>query len=124
MSQKILVRLVDDLDPDQEADETLQFTVDGVTYEMDLSAKNAEEFRAALERYTDVARRIAGRRTNRIAPAATGSKAAAGKGGADLSFEERGALRVWAGENGFHVADRGRIAASVIDAWREAGSPM
>lgn len=124
MTQKILVRLVDDLDNDQEADETLTFTVDNVTYEMDLSAAHAEEFRTLFEPYTDVARRIAGRRTpNRMAAVASGSKARAGKGGTDLEFGERASLRAWAGENGFHVADRGRIAASVIEAWREAGSP-
>ncbi len=124
MSQRILVKLVDDLDPTAEADETLQFTVDGVTYEMDLSAAHAEEFRAAMEKWTDISRRIAGRRPNKLATVAASSKAKAGKGGSDLELHERASLRAWAAENGYQVADRGRIAASVIDAWREAGSPL
>ena len=44
MAQHIFVSLVDDIDG-SEADETVQFALDGVTYEIDLSAENAEELR-------------------------------------------------------------------------------
>lgn len=32
-------------------------------------------------------------------------------------------VRAWGKANGHQVSDRGRIAASVVDAWRAAGSP-
>jgi hypothetical protein len=129
MAQQVLVRLIDDLNPDEEADETLQFTVDGVTYEIDLSTPNAEAFRTSLSVYMNVARRIGGRRkvhvrstTGSDADSAPGPANGADRGG--LSRTERDALRHWAGENGFHVSARGRIAADVIAAWQEAGAPQ
>lgn len=43
MAQKVLVSLVDDLDG-SEAEETVEFGLDGVSYQIDLSGENAEEF--------------------------------------------------------------------------------
>ena len=40
MAQKVFVSLVDDIDG-SEADETVEFGLDGVNYEIDLSAENA-----------------------------------------------------------------------------------
>ena len=61
MAQHIFVSLVDDIDG-SEADETVQFALDGVTYEIDLSAENAEELRDALAPYIEHARRAGGRK--------------------------------------------------------------
>ena len=47
MAQKVLVSLVDDLDG-SEADETVEFGLDGINYQIDLSTENAEELRDAL----------------------------------------------------------------------------
>lgn len=33
-------------------------------------------------------------------------------------------IRDWARANGYQVPDRGRIPANIIDAWREANSPL
>ena len=41
MAKKVTVTLVDDFDGEGAADETVEFGLDGVTYEIDLSAKNA-----------------------------------------------------------------------------------
>jgi hypothetical protein len=47
MAQKVLVSLVDDLDG-TEAEGTVEFGLDGVSYQIDLSTDNAEELRDAL----------------------------------------------------------------------------
>ena len=43
MAKKVTVTLVDDFDGEGAADETVEFGLDGVTYEIDLSGKNAEQ---------------------------------------------------------------------------------
>ena len=48
MSRKVIVYLIDDFDG-KAADETVLFGLDGVTYEIDLSAKNAKKLRANLQ---------------------------------------------------------------------------
>ncbi|WP_422652881.1 Lsr2 dimerization domain-containing protein [Arsenicicoccus sp. UBA7492] len=47
MVQRIHIVLEDDLDGGA-AEETVQFSLDGVAYEIDLSTKNAEALRSAL----------------------------------------------------------------------------
>lgn len=61
MAQKTVVSLVDDLDG-SEADETVEFGLDGVSYELDLSEDNATALRNALSDYIEHARRSGGRR--------------------------------------------------------------
>ena len=48
MAKKVTVTLVDDFDGDGAADETVEFGLDGVTYEIDLSSKNAKKLRDDL----------------------------------------------------------------------------
>ncbi len=45
MAKKVTVTLVDDVDGEAAADESVEFSIDGVTYEIDLSSKNAEKLR-------------------------------------------------------------------------------
>ena len=56
MAQKVQVLLVDDLDGG-EATETVSFALDGTSYEIDLSGKNAEELRDAFAKYVGAARK-------------------------------------------------------------------
>lgn len=62
MAQRTFVQTVDDFDPDTEAAETVAFSFDGVTYEIDLSAENAQTFRETMAPYIDAARRTGGRK--------------------------------------------------------------
>lgn len=48
MAKKVTVTLVDDFDGSGAADETVEFGLDGVTYEIDLSTKNATKFVSAM----------------------------------------------------------------------------
>ena len=73
MAQKVTVALIDDLDG-SEAGETLEFALDGVTYQIDLSPKNASKLRDGLASYVASARRSGGRinlRMNRAAASAS-----------------------------------------------------
>ncbi|MEU6643254.1 Lsr2 family protein [Saccharomonospora sp. NPDC046836] len=112
MAQKVLVSLVDDLDG-SEAEETIEFGLDGVSYEIDLSAENAEELRDALAQYVEHARRAGGRK--RAAGRAVIAKAPGRSAAVDR--EQNQAIRAWARKNGFEVSDRGRIPSEVVEAY-------
>lgn len=110
MAQKTLIQLVDDLDGTPIADgegKTVSLSLDGVSYEIDLSDAHVDELTEALAPFTGAARR-----TGRKAPARSGSTRSNGD---DLQK-----IREWAKANGHDVSDRGRIAAAVRDAYDAA----
>lgn len=109
MAQRVQVILVDDLDGG-EATETVEFALDGVTYEVDLSNANAAKLRDSLAQWIGVARRSGGRRQTR--------RRAGGASGA--SREELARMREWGRENGFQVSDRGRVSKELQDAYAAA----
>jgi hypothetical protein len=51
MAKKVTVTLVDDFDGEGAADETVEFSLDGVSYEIDLSSKNAAKLRNELKQW-------------------------------------------------------------------------
>jgi hypothetical protein len=113
MAQKVLVQFVDDLDGTSSDDvATVQFGLDGVSYEIDLNATNAERLRELCSDYVGAARRTGGR-----------LKAGTRPGGAAARSGEAGEIREWAQENGFELAGRGRIPAHIIEAYKEAQQP-
>lgn len=69
MAKKVTVTLVDDFDGSGAADETVEFGLDGVTYEIDLSTKNATKLRGDLKQWVAAGRRVGGRRRGRSDPA-------------------------------------------------------
>ncbi len=113
MAKKVTVTLVDDFDGEGAADETVEFAVDGVTYEIDLSAKNAKALRSDLKKWVEAGRRVGGRRRGR-------SGGGPGRGRAAIDREQSAAIRDWARRNGHNVSTRGRIPADVIDAFHAA----
>jgi hypothetical protein len=108
----------DDLDGSSEA-ETIRFSYDGISYTIDLSKKNRTAFEKALKPYIDVAEKASGRRAagpaGRRRPRAGGGGRRRRSSTVDLSV-----VRAWARENGIEVSERGRVAQSVVDAYREA----
>ena len=112
--QKVHVVLEDDLDG-SEADESVKFGLDGVSYEIDLSAKNAKKLRDALAPYVEAARRVGGRAARGRGTRQSGR--AASSGGRKPETAE---IRAWAKQQGYDVSDRGRIPADVIDAYHKA----
>jgi hypothetical protein len=111
MAQKVTVLLVDDIDGGA-ADETVSFSLDGVSYEIDLSTKNAKTFRDALAHYVGQARRVGGRSSG----ARAGRGTRRGRGGDNRTAE----IREWARSNGHKVNERGRIPATVVEAYDKA----
>lgn len=106
MARETITRLVDDLDG-TEAQETVKFALDGRSYEIDLSAKNAAKLRAALDVYIE-----SGTRLSR-------SSAGARRGRAVSSREESQAIRAWAEDQGYEIASRGRISQEIVDLYRQ-----
>lgn len=105
MAQKVQIILEDDLTGGT-ADETVAFGLDGTSYEIDLTTANAAKLRDALATYVGHARKVG--RTGRVAKKATPS----GASPADV--------RAWAKSNGFDVPERGRIPATVREAFDAA----
>ena len=101
MARKVQIVLEDDIDGSA-AEETVSFALDGVSYEIDLSAGNAAALRDAFAPYVGAARK-AGRRSG---PAAKPSRGRATGGGT-------AAVRAWAREQGLPVNERGRIPADI-----------
>jgi len=106
MAQKVHVILVDDIDG-SEAEETIQFGLDGVNYEIDLSADNAGQLRDALANYVGHARRVGGRRSR-------------GRSAASSNGPSASEVREWAREQGYEVSERGRVSAEVRSAYEAA----
>jgi hypothetical protein len=100
MAQKINVVMLDDIDG-QPATETVQFSLDGKTFEIDLSEENAKIFRDSLSSYIEHARpsKI---RTSKPRP----------------STSDSAKVRAWAKEQGIHVNERGRIPESLMNEYR------
>jgi len=106
MARQIQVKLIDDIDG-SEATESVSFGLDGATYEIDLTKKNATALRNALSKYVDAARKVTGSRKS------SAKSSAAGR-------EKNNAVREWARKNGHQVSDRGRISAEIMTAYDDA----
>jgi hypothetical protein len=102
MAQKVNVLLVDDIDG-SDADETVQFGLDGTRYEIDLNSGHAGKLREELKRYVKAARKVTG-------PA--GRPARVRRGGDNDARNK--VIRDWARENGLDVNDRGRIPGDIV----------
>ncbi len=105
MAQKVQVLLVDDLDGGT-AEETVSFGLDGTSYEIDLSKKNAAAFRAAIADYVGHARKAA---------RSGGSSGSRARGKAPIDRDQASAIRDWARKNGHEVSERGRIPARIVE---------
>jgi hypothetical protein len=103
MAKKITTSITDDLDGSDGA-KTVSFSLDGVSYSIDLAAKNEEKLRKALQEFINHAARqrtttkAAGKRTER---------------GYDIAE-----LRAWAAKKKIDLPQRGRIPAAVVEKYK------
>jgi hypothetical protein len=98
--QRVDIRLEDDLTGGP-ADETVEFSIDGRSYEIDLNARHAADFRRQLTRFLEHASLV--RPAHRRPQVRT------------LTNRERSRqIRAWAEEQGFDVSERGRLPSEVI----------
>lgn len=110
MAARTVVHLIDDVDGSK-ADETVNFSLDGVDYAIDLSHGNADNLRKALTEFVQAGRRTNGRTSRNAARTQV-------RPGGDRAQNQ--AIREWARRNGRTVSERGRIPAELIAAFQEA----
>ena len=102
MAQRVQVVLIDDIDGGS-ANETLKFSFEGSSYEIDLSTAHANEFRAAVAPWQKAARKVSGRTAGRPVANSDTSK-----------------IRAWAKSSGLGVSERGPISAEIRAAYTAA----
>ncbi|MDX3771192.1 Lsr2 family protein (plasmid) [Streptomyces sp. NBC_01707] len=109
MAQKIVTVYTDDLTgAESEEVQTHTFSLDGVNYEIDLVSDNYDELFEALAPFIDKGRKI-----GRSVSAGRSRKAST-----DGPSAEK--IRAWARENGHQVSDRGRVPATIREAYQKA----
>jgi hypothetical protein len=108
MARKVQVVLEDDLNGGVAA-ETVPFSLDGKSYEIDLSEKNAKALREALAPWIGAARRSGRVPSAAVAPAKSPRRSG-----------EASAIRKWAEQNGIEVSTRGRISADLRARYKAA----
>lgn len=99
--QRVEVHLEDDLTGGP-ADETVRFGLEGMHYELDLSTRHAVELRRQLARFVEHARLVRPQRSRARAARTTASR------------ERSREIRAWAEQEGFSVAEHGRLPGNVI----------
>ncbi|HEY0693872.1 MAG TPA: Lsr2 family protein [Kribbella sp.] len=109
MAQRVEVQLTDDLDgvdiPAGKG-QTVAFELDGTSYEIDLSNKNAVAFRRVLAPYVDAGRLLRNARGARVTRTYVGA--------------DNHTIKQWARSNGYEVNDRGRISKEIREAFEAA----
>jgi hypothetical protein len=116
MAKTVIVRLTDDIDGG-DAEETLYFSLDGKSYEIDVNAANAARVRAAFEPFIAKGR-AAGGSAGRPRTVRTAAGPSEKTLFSQLSSEEKARFRAWA-----DMATARRISDSRVNSWVEAGKP-
>jgi nucleoid-associated protein Lsr2 len=113
MAKTVIVKLTDDIDGG-DAEETVYFSLDGRSFEIDVNEANAAKLRAALAPYIDKSRPSSGAR----AKARSASSSAEKTLFSQLSSEEKERFRAWA-----NMATARRISDARVNSWVAAGRP-
>ena len=111
MARRTVTIVIDDITGRQlpdDAAETVQFSLDGVGYELDVDSKTAQKIRETLTPFTSAGRKVTrdGRSAARTVKTPASSTA----------------VRAWAAAHGVSVSDRGRIPAEVLRQFEAAGN--
>ncbi|MBM7463492.1 histone-like nucleoid-structuring protein Lsr2 [Microbacterium dextranolyticum] len=118
MARRIVHQLVDDLDGtvlEIGEGETVLFSLDGTAYEIDITEENAAALRDLLAPYIAAARPVSARSGGSSRGSSAGSRRQKRSGQRDYA-----PVREWAAKNGYTVSERGRVPASVIEAYDAA----
>ena len=111
MAQQKSVTLIDDLDGGKAA-ETITFGLDGASYEIDLSKKNATALRKAVADFVEHGRRVK----------AGSAPAKAQRRPVPRLGPNPAAVRFWATTQGVAVSARGRVPAHLIAQYEAANA--
>lgn len=97
-----------------EAGVGVQFSLDGDSFEIDLSAEERESMVQALAPFVAAAREVG--------PISGAARAQQGDGGRTTEEPDARTLRIWGHENGFDVPARGRVPELVREAYQAANA--
>ena len=114
MAQKTIVVRTDDFDGKELAQgegQTINISLDGANYEIDLSDKNAQRLRDDFGKWLDKARKVSSDR----------GRGRVSSNSSARDFDPK-AVRSWAQSEGIEVPARGRIPASLIEQFKAAGN--
>ncbi|WP_258234008.1 histone-like nucleoid-structuring protein Lsr2 [Brevibacterium oceani] len=87
---------------------TVTFGLGGTWYEIDLTDEEQKELQKRFTDYLKAGRKAQAKPSNRFVP--------------DTTPEEREEIRAWAKENGYELADYGKIPNKIYKAYQEAHS--
>ncbi len=108
MAKKITEVLVDDLTGTEISEgrgQTLAFALEGQHYEIDLAPEHADDLRSLLTPYMAAGRNV-------------GRSGSSRKPSSSAPSGEQSAARAWLVEQGVEVPSRGRLAANLIERYR------
>ncbi|MEZ2122536.1 MULTISPECIES: Lsr2 family protein [unclassified Corynebacterium] len=111
MARREITQYFDDLDKTPLSEDELHvvhFSLDGTEYSVDLNEEHANELRGSLQRYIEVGRKITGGTRQRRRSSGGGSRGRTKE------------IRQWARDNGFEVADRGKIPDNIVESFNAA----
>jgi hypothetical protein len=117
MAERVTRQVIDDIDGTDITDgggETIEFSIRGVSYRIDLSTRNVSKFDKTLTPYINAALEISGdeRARSRRTKKPRNTKANAGT--------STSAIRAWAAQNGYTVSPRGRVSRDIVAAFEDA----
>ncbi|TQC42626.1 Lsr2 family protein [Rhodococcus sp. WS4] len=121
MARQTVIEHVDDIDgtPIVEGKgETIAFSVNGIEYEIDLSAKNAKDFHKKLDHYIDHATKVGGRKSRSSGTLTSGAEVR--RKPVRQNRDDVRAVRGWAQEQGYDIGVRGRIPTEISEAYKAA----
>ncbi|MFS3128095.1 histone-like nucleoid-structuring protein Lsr2 [Nocardioides sp. Bht2] len=107
MAQRVVTQMVSDIsgvDIEEGSGQTIEFAYRGVTYRIDLTNQEANEFDQAIAQFVENATRAGGRRKAAVFAAKSGYVAKD--------------VRAWALANGLDVPQRGRIPSEILERYQ------
>lgn len=113
----------DDLDNTLLADKTVQFSWDGVDFEIDLTNEHLDQFADDMTNWVTVARKVKRsqkRRTPAVPVNTDRQQVPPIPAKEDSPSAERKRIRAWANANGHEVSPRGAIPQPIVDAYNAA----
>jgi Lsr2 len=114
MAKTVIVKLTDDIDGG-DADETVHFSLDGRSYEIDVNSANAVRVRAAFAPFIEKGRSSSGGRVRVPRPSNGPVEKTLFS---QLSSDEKHRFRAWA-----NMETARRISDTRVNGWVAAGKP-
>lgn len=112
MAQRTQVLLTCDLETgDKPGSQTIEFGLDGTSYEIDLCDKHAKQMREAIGQFVDAGRRAPSR----------GASGRRRRSGGSSDRERTQEIRAWARSKGIKVSERGRLSADIVAQYEKSG---